>query len=73
MSGSIRRWKLMGVGALIVVLQCLLVTGRAWAQNEVNRRAIDEGTGAWPWLVGLLLFVVVAGAGFLNAKRSHLD
>ena len=71
MSGSIRRWKLVGASALIVAIDSTLVAGRAWGQVEVNFR--DEGAGAWPWLVAVLLILLVAGVGFLNAKRTHLD
>jgi hypothetical protein len=71
MSGSIRGWKLVGTSALIAVLQLLLVSPAVWGQLEVELR--DEGAGVWPWLITLALILVVAGAGFLNSKRTHLD
>ncbi len=71
MSGRIRRWKFVRASALIVLIESMLVPGRAWGQVQVNFR--DEGAGAWPWLVAVLLILLVAGVGFLNAKRTHLD
>lgn len=71
MFGRIRRWKCVGIAALIVTSQLALVAGRAWGQVEVNLRKNEAGV--WPWLVSLGITLLVVGAAFMNSKRTHLD